>query len=162
MNPADQIDSHTLLAALRRCAGMSIAVVGDLMLDEYVDGIVARVSPEAPVPIVCAQGNELRLGGAANVALQIAELGAQVTLVGIVGDDAAGRTVIGLCKKSGIATRGILAAKQRQTTRKMRVLSQSQQLLRIDWEDCQPCSEADSEALLASLRNSTPPDAIIL
>jgi D-beta-D-heptose 7-phosphate kinase/D-beta-D-heptose 1-phosphate adenosyltransferase len=162
MNPAGEVDSQSLLATLHRCAGLSIAVVGDLMLDEYVDGVVERISPEAPVPIVRAQGNELRLGGAANVARQIAALGAKVALVGMVGDDAAGHALLRLCEESGIGTQGILTATERQTTRKLRVLSQSQQLLRIDWEDPRPCSEADSTALLAAVRNSLPRDALIL
>jgi D-beta-D-heptose 7-phosphate kinase/D-beta-D-heptose 1-phosphate adenosyltransferase len=162
MNLAGEVDSQSLLATVNRCAGVSITVVGDLMLDEYVDGIVERISPEAPVPIVRAQGNELRLGGAANVARQIAALGAKVALVGMVGDDAAGRALLRLCEESGIGTQGILTAAERQTTRKLRVLGQSQQLLRIDWEDPRPCSEADSAALLASVRNSLPRDALIL
>src|ERR1700685_2336591 len=162
MNSTGEFDSQSLLTILKRCAGLSIAVVGDLMLDEYVDGTVERISPEAPVPIVRAQGNEFRLGGAANVARQIAALGAKVCLVGVVGDDAAGHAILRLCEESGIGTQGILTAKERQTTRKLRVLSQSQQLLRIDWEDARPCSEADSELLLASVRNSVPLDALIL
>jgi D-beta-D-heptose 7-phosphate kinase/D-beta-D-heptose 1-phosphate adenosyltransferase len=162
MNLAAEVELPSLLATLNRCAGASIAVVGDLMLDEYIDGIVERISPEAPVPIVRAQGNELRLGGAANVARQIAALGAKVFLVGVVGDDAAGHAVLRLCEESGIGTQGILTAANRQTTRKLRVLGQSQQLLRIDWEDREPCSEANSAALLASVRNSAARDALIL
>jgi D-beta-D-heptose 7-phosphate kinase/D-beta-D-heptose 1-phosphate adenosyltransferase len=162
MNLAGEIDSQSLLATLNRCAGVSIVVVGDLMLDEYVDGIVERISPEAPVPIVRAQGSELRLGGAANVARQVAAIGAKVALVGMVGDDAAGHAILRLCEESGIGTHGILTDAQRQTTRKLRVLSQSQQLLRIDWEDREPCSEANCEALLASVGNFSPCDALIL
>jgi len=162
MNPAGEIDSQALLAALHRCAGISITVVGDLMLDEYVDGIVERVSPEAPVPIVCARSSEFRLGGAANVARQIAALGAKVGLFGMVGDDAAGLALLRLCKESGIETQGVLTVTQRQTTRKLRVIAQSQQLLRIDWEDPRPGCEADSAALLSSIGKSAPTDALIL
>jgi D-beta-D-heptose 7-phosphate kinase/D-beta-D-heptose 1-phosphate adenosyltransferase len=96
------------------------------------------------------------------VARQIAALGAKVSLVGAVGDDAAGHAMLRLCQESGIGTQGILTAAVRQTTRKLRVLSQSQQLLRIDWEDREPCSEANSEALLASVRDSSARDALIL
>ena len=79
-----------LLALPDRFADLDIWVVGDLMLDEYVTGTVERISPEAPVPVVCAQATEHRLGGAANVARQVAALGARVSLAGICGADAAG------------------------------------------------------------------------
>jgi D-beta-D-heptose 7-phosphate kinase/D-beta-D-heptose 1-phosphate adenosyltransferase len=156
-----EVDSTALIATLHRCTDVSIAVVGDLMLDEYVDGVVERISPEAPVPIVRAAGSEFRLGGAANVARQITALGATVTLVGIVGDDAAGDTIRQLCQASGISTHSILTS-HRQTTRKLRVLSQSQQLLRLDWEDHRPSSDAESAALVELMRDASMPDSLIL
>jgi len=156
------VNSHELLETLRRCADVSILVVGDLMRDEYVGGVVERISPEAPVPIVRAGMSEFRLGGAANVARQIAALGAKVTLTGILGDDAAGDTIRRLCQESGLSTQSILMVRDRQTTRKLRVLSQSQQLLRIDWEDCQPVTQHDADALLGKMSDLVPPDAIIL
>jgi D-beta-D-heptose 7-phosphate kinase/D-beta-D-heptose 1-phosphate adenosyltransferase len=159
--PVD-VDSHSLLNTLTRCAETSILVVGDVMLDEYVGGVAERISPEAPVPIVRAQRSECRLGGAANVARQIAALGAKVALLGVLGDDQAGETVRRLCQESGISTHSLLTVRDRPTTRKLRVLSQSQQLLRIDWEDRQPVAERDAQALLANMRELTPPDAIIV
>lgn len=162
MNPTADFGAHTLLEILRRCSAVSITVVGDLMLDEYIDGTVDRISPEAPVPVVCARDHEVRLGGAANVAGQIAALGAKVSLIGMVGDDEDGRSIVRLCKESGIGVQGILQSAERRTTRKMRVLSQSQQLLRVDWEDRRPSSDAESAALLASIAASPPPDAFIL
>jgi D-beta-D-heptose 7-phosphate kinase / D-beta-D-heptose 1-phosphate adenosyltransferase len=154
-------EASALASTVARCGNVAITVVGDLMLDEYVYGSVERISPEAPVPIVRARSNEYRLGGAANVARQIAELGATVTLVGMVGDDAAGDTLRRLCKESGIATQSILTVGNRPTTRKLRILSQSQQLLRIDWEDYQPASDENCEAMLQWVRNAAPPDALI-
>jgi D-beta-D-heptose 7-phosphate kinase/D-beta-D-heptose 1-phosphate adenosyltransferase len=156
------VDSHSLLNTLTRCAEATILVVGDLMLDEYVGGVVERISPEAPVPIVRAERSENRLGGAANVARQIAALGAKVTLLGVLGDDVAGATVRRLCEESGISTHSLLTVHDRPTTRKLRVLSQSQQLLRIDWEDRRPVSERDAQVLLATMRDLVPPDAIIV
>ena len=156
------MDAHALIDTVKRCAGVSIRVVGDLMLDEYVGGVVERISPEAPVPIVRADASEFRLGGAANVARQIAALGAKVTLVGIVGEDAAGDNVRRLCLESGISTESILTVPDRPTTRKLRVLSQNQQLLRIDWEDRLPLPARDADALLAQLVHSRPPDATIV
>ena len=161
MNASSE-DSPALLETLKRCAHVSVLVVGDVMLDEYVEGGVERISPEAPVPIVRARGNEYRLGGAANVACQIAALGAKVSLAGVVGDDAAGETIRRLCRKSGIETRAILTTPHRPTTRKLRILSQNQQLLRVDWEDQTPCSAADADALLSSMREIANPDALIL
>ncbi len=162
MNSNVDVCAPTLLEILRRCSGVSITVVGDLMLDEYIDGTVERISPEAPVPIVRALADEFRLGGAANVAGQIAALGAKASLIGVVGDDADGQTVVRLCEESGIGTTGVLRSAGRRTTRKMRVLSRSQQLLRVDWEDRRPCSETESEALLSSIANAPSPDAYIL
>jgi D-beta-D-heptose 7-phosphate kinase/D-beta-D-heptose 1-phosphate adenosyltransferase len=155
-------DSNALFDTLRRCAEVSVLIVGDLMLDEYVGGSVERISPEAPVPIVRAGTSEFRLGGAANVARQIAALGAKATLIGMVGDDAAGETVRRLCQESNISTESIVTAQHRRTTRKLRVLSQSQQLLRIDWEDSHPLSNEDAGALLDKINRSSPADAVIL
>jgi len=157
-----EIDASALLDTVKRCAGVSVLVVGDLMLDEYVGGAVERISPEAPVPIVRAGLSEYRLGGAGNVARQIAALGSKVTLVGVLGDDTAGDTVRRLCQAAGIATDGILTVNGRPTTRKLRVLSQSQQLLRIDWEDRQPLSTRDVDRILCKIVQSAPPDAMVL
>jgi len=162
MSSTVDVDPQSLITTLSRCADVSITVIGDVMLDEYVGGDVERISPEAPVPIVRAGSQEYRLGGAANVAKQIAALGAAVTLAGVVGDDAAGEILRRLCEESGIATQSVLTSSRRKTTRKLRILSQSQQLLRIDWEDHQPISDEDSKALLCSVRDSSSSDALIL
>lgn len=151
-----------LLALPDRFAGLHIWVVGDLMLDEYVTGTVERISPEAPVPVVKAQATEHRLGGAANVARQIATLGARVSLAGICGADAPGQQLLQLCALGGIDTRAVLQLEGRHTTRKLRVVSHSQQLLRLDWEDIQPCGADVTLRLLEKLAADAPPDAIIL
>jgi D-beta-D-heptose 7-phosphate kinase / D-beta-D-heptose 1-phosphate adenosyltransferase len=159
-SPTD-VDSDSLLAILGSCAGMSIRVVGDLMLDEYVTGAVERISPEAPVPVVHAGETEFRLGGAANVARQIAALGANVALVGVLGDDEAGERVRDLCQQSGISTKSVLRLPDRKTTRKLRILSQSQQLLRIDWEDRHTLSHSDNQAIVNEALLNAPSDATI-
>ena len=151
-----------LLALPDRFADLDIWVVGDLMLDEYVTGTVERISPEAPVPVVCAQATEHRLGGAANVARQVATLGARVSLAGICGADAAGDELLQLCAQAGIDARAVLKLQGRHTTRKLRVVSHSQQLLRLDWEDIQPCAADLTQRLLEKLACGAPPDAIIL
>jgi D-beta-D-heptose 7-phosphate kinase/D-beta-D-heptose 1-phosphate adenosyltransferase len=151
-----------LLALPDRFADLNIWVIGDLMIDEYVTGTVERISPEAPVPVVRAQGSETRLGGAANVARQIAILGAHVSVAGVCGEDAAGQQLRELCTSAGIDTRAVLELPGRNTTRKLRVMSHSQQLLRLDWEDISPCAAEVGSRLLAQLRAGTAPDAIIL
>lgn len=111
-----------------------VLVVGDIMLDRYWFGEVDRISPEAPVPVVRVARREDRLGGAANVARNIAALGAQVGLMGIVGADEAGARVRALVKESGIQDGLVEDAEGMDTTLKMRVLGRQQQLLRVDFE----------------------------
>ena len=157
-----EANMSALLALPDRFADLNIWVVGDLMIDEYVTGPVERISPEAPVPVARAQGSERRLGGAANVARQIAILGARVSVAGVCGEDAAGQQLLELCAAAGIDTRGVLELPGRNTTRKLRVVSHSQQLLRLDWEDVRPCAAEVGARLLAQLQVGAPPDAIIL
>jgi D-beta-D-heptose 7-phosphate kinase / D-beta-D-heptose 1-phosphate adenosyltransferase len=151
-----------LLALLDRFANLHVWVVGDVMLDEYVTGAVERISPEAPVPVVRARATEQRLGGAANVARQIAALGARVSLAGVVGEDAAGEALRRLCGAERIDTHSLVTVVARQTTRKLRVMGHSQQLLRLDWEDVDACSAQVTSRLLEALAARAPPDAIIL
>ena len=157
-----EANMSALLALPDRFADLNIWVIGDLMIDEYVTGTVERISPEAPVPVVRAQGSERRLGGAANVARQIAILGARASVAGVCGEDAAGQQLLELCAAAGIDTRGVLELPGRNTTRKLRVVSHSQQLLRLDWEDIQPCAAEVGARLLSQLQAGAPPDAIIL
>src|SRR5580698_5708138 len=161
MSDAAQTDLALMLSVLDRYPGLKIWVVGDLMLDEYVMGAVDRVSPEAPVPVVRVRDTEHRLGGAANVARQVAALGARVTLGGVIGTDQTGDDLLRLCVASGIDTRGVVRADGRRTTRKLRVLGHSQQLLRMDWEDSNPCSAEIGTRILEGLAREAP-DAVIL
>jgi D-beta-D-heptose 7-phosphate kinase / D-beta-D-heptose 1-phosphate adenosyltransferase len=158
----DEVGSDALLAVLERFAGTRVWVAGDLMLDEYVLGAVDRISPEAPVPVVRVRDTEYRLGGAANVARQAAVLGARVSLAGVVGTDPAGAQLLGLCHAAGIDTRAVIQLPDRATTRKLRVLGHSQQLLRLDWESSAPCPQTATAGMIAKLRGEPRPDAIIL
>lgn len=110
-----------------------ILIVGDVMLDRYWFGEVSRISPEAPVPVVKVERVEERPGGAANVARNAAALGAQVTLLSVVGEDEAGRSLSRLLDAEGIAS-GLHKDGQLSTTVKLRVIGRQQQLLRIDFE----------------------------
>lgn len=155
-------DLTSCLECMDRVAGLSAWVIGDLMLDEYVSGSVDRISPEAPVPIVRARSSEHRLGGAANVARQLATLQIHTSLAGVVGADATGEQVVGLCRAGGIDTRAVLSHPGQRTTRKLRVLAQNQQLLRLDWEDAESCPRELTDQILAQLKRGAAPDVIVL
>lgn len=115
------------------CKNARVLVVGDVMLDRYWFGNVERISPEAPVPIVHVQRTEERPGGAANVARNVAALGGQATLLSVVGDDEAGRSLLALLEKEQVKTIFHQDA-QLPTTVKLRVIGRQQQLMRIDFE----------------------------
>ena len=122
-----------------------VLVVGDVMLDRYWFGDVSRISPEAPVPVVKVERTEERPGGAANVARNCAALGAKVTLLSVVGNDEAGKSLAQLMAKSGIEA-CLQEDANLNTTVKLRVLGRQQQLLRIDFEN-----SPDHEVLRAKL-----------
>ncbi|MEI8117279.1 MAG: bifunctional ADP-heptose synthase [Flavobacteriia bacterium] len=112
-----------------------VLVIGDVMVDAYLMGKVNRMSPEAPVPIVDLFEKDERIGGAGNVALNLAALGASPIICSVIGTDAEGERLIHLFNEANISTDGIYASSNRRTTVKTRVLSNNQQLLRIDSED---------------------------
>jgi D-glycero-beta-D-manno-heptose-7-phosphate kinase len=122
------------LPSAKQLAQARVLVVGDAMLDRYWFGGVERISPEAPVPVVRVSREENRLGGAANVAMNVKSLGAQCTLLTVVGDDDAGRSLRQLLDQQGI-TAVLGTDAQLQTVVKLRVIGRSQQLLRIDFEN---------------------------
>ncbi len=113
---------------------LSVLVVGDVMLDEYLEGSVQRISPEAPVPVVSTKNHSYRLGGAANVALGISRLGVNTSIIGVIGKDQEGRRLAKLIKENKIGNHLVFVNRYR-TTLKKRVISGAQQLLRIDSEE---------------------------
>lgn len=112
-----------------------ILVVGDVMLDRYVTGVVSRISPEAPVPVVQVRDEQARLGGAANVALNIQSLGGQVVMAGLVGQDQPAAELLMLLSENDIDGAGIVSGPSRRTTVKTRVVAERQQIVRIDSEE---------------------------
>ncbi len=114
--------------------GKHIAVVGDLMIDRYYWGSVSRISPEAPVPVVEVDSQSTRLGGAANVANNIASLGGIPLMLGVTGDDEAGALLRGLARDAGFSDEGIITDPHRPTTVKTRVIAHHQHVVRIDQE----------------------------
>lgn len=113
---------------------IKIGVIGDVMLDTYLWGNVDRISPEAPVPIVAVESKEYRIGGAGNVALNLASLGAQTTVLSVIGDDEDGKQLIGMFANAGINANYLISSSTRITTNKMRVISRNQQMMRLDTE----------------------------
>jgi len=129
------------IPAKEKLAAARVLVVGDAMLDRYWHGAVDRISPEAPVPVVKVTREEERVGAAANVAYNIATLGAKASFLGVVGDDEPGHRLEAMLRQTGIATHLKRDAGLR-TTVKLRVIGRHQQLLRMDFEN-----EPDHEAL---------------
>ena len=141
-----------MLAAAPEFKQARIIVIGDVMLDRYWSGQAARISPEAPVPVVKVKTIEDRVGGAGNVALNIAKLGGQVTLLGVVGADAEGETLKQLLEAEGVVCDFVVAADIRSIC-KLRVMAQHQQLIRLDFEETALKFDGDalSEKLLKHL-----------
>lgn len=126
-----------------------ILVVGDLMLDQYFFGTVTRISPEAPVPVNLVQGIKNKLGGAANVAHNLAALSSQIKIIGTIGTDNHGRVMLDLLQAIGANTKGIVYSK-RQTTTKIRVLGGHQQMIRLDFEDTDRVDKKTEAFLISS------------
>ncbi|MCR5645671.1 MAG: hypothetical protein K6F96_04685 [Bacteroidales bacterium] len=120
---------------LERFNSLKALIVGDVMIDAYTKGVVERMSPEAPVPIVNLKERFDRLGGAANVALNLKALGAEPIVCSIIGDDESGKKLIQLMKDHGLEVSGLVSSNRRRTTVKHRILDGFRQLLRIDEED---------------------------
>ncbi len=120
---------------ISRLPGLPVLVAGDVMLDRFIVGKVSRISPEAPVPVVQFQAEHVRLGGAANVAHNLAALGAQVALVGLVGADAAAARLRGELAATGIDAEGLVDDPRRPTVEKVRIVTdRNQQVARVDYE----------------------------
>lgn len=131
---------------------VNVLIVGDVMIDRYVAGDVHRISPEAPVPVVQWQSEEDRLGGAANVALNIRAMGATPYLCSVIGDDEDGARFLQLLPEQQLPQEGLLKSPERPTTVKTRIMAGKQQLLRIDRETTQALSEAENHLLMEGFR----------
>jgi len=145
-------------------ATLNILIIGDVMIDSYYWGKVDRISPEAPVPIVAVKSKESRMGGAANVALNIQAMGATPILCSVIGEDEEGDEFIELVEKRKQSAKGILRSANRKTTKKTRIIGNNHQMLRIDAEDVNPI-QAEEESnffdLISGIIDSESIDAII-
>lgn len=133
---------------------LRVMVIGDLMVDAYTWGKVTRISPEAPVPVVNVVKRENRLGGAGNVVLNVASLGAKPLVFSVIGDDSTGSSLLDILREAGLSVDGIIQEAGRPTTIKERVIAGSQQLLRVDSETEKAISSASVSALLAAVKAS--------
>ena len=146
---------------INKFGNAKILVVGDVMLDAYVYGLAERLSVEAPVPIVLEQSRRYFLGGAGNVAANIASLGGKVTLVGITGNDEEAETIKKICKKLGIDCR-LFSQPGKPTILKTRFLATHHQLLRVDRESDIPLSQKVFSQVQVFLKNGKNYDAVVL
>jgi rfaE bifunctional protein kinase chain/domain len=154
-HPTPTIARARLADLLRAARDQHVLIVGDAMLDVYLRGDVDRISPEAPVPVVRVRERKLALGGAANVAQNVAALGAGCDLVAAIGDDRAGETLRGHLEAGRMQSRSLVTV-ERPTTTKTRVMARSQQLVRFDEEDDADLGADDVARVLDAIERALP------
>lgn len=145
-------------------SALKVAVIGDVMLDTYMWGKVERISPEAPVPVVSLNKKEYRIGGAGNVALNCQSLGANVSILSVIGDDTDGLLLKELFESNAIDTSYLVTSSSRKTTSKTRIISRNQQMMRLDDELTDPLNSKDESQLLETIKNyiaGVDPDILI-
>jgi D-glycero-beta-D-manno-heptose-7-phosphate kinase len=142
------VKEDRLTGILNGVTGKKIAVIGDVMLDQYFWGRVARVSPEAPVPVVEVNSESVRLGGAANVANNIAALGGVPVIVGLIGNDHNGSILKSLTEDAGFSTEGLIVDASRPTTIKTRIIAHNQHVVRYDRESTQYIDEGIARKII--------------
>lgn len=147
MRPVSMSRAEAILARMR---AVRVAVIGDVMLDRYLLGDAERISPEAPVPVITVAEERVAPGGAANVAANVAALGAEVHLVGIIGDDSMGAALREALQSLGISPAGLITVPGRPTTTKTRIVARGQQVVRIDREVTNPLPDRFRDAMLTA------------
>ncbi|WP_312621701.1 bifunctional heptose 7-phosphate kinase/heptose 1-phosphate adenyltransferase, partial [Agrobacterium pusense] len=133
-----------------RFSEVKVLCIGDVMLDCFISGDVGRISPEGPVPVMCARSEEYFAGGAANVARNISSLGAGCTLLGAVGKDNNGSKLLELLNSVHGVSAPFVTLDERPTTIKTRFLGHGQQMLRVDFEDVSPISQEEEDRVISS------------
>ncbi|UCG51560.1 MAG: D-glycero-beta-D-manno-heptose-7-phosphate kinase [Candidatus Latescibacterota bacterium] len=136
---------------LSKFASSRVCVLGDVMLDRYFWGEVERISPEAPVPVVRVNRRSSRLGGAANVAANLCAVGVEAAVAGVIGDDPAGHELGELLEGLRIDTECLVVENARETTEKVRIIAQSQQVVRADFETESPLSESSKRRIVSNI-----------
>ncbi|MBL8583346.1 MAG: D-glycero-beta-D-manno-heptose-7-phosphate kinase [Rhizobiaceae bacterium] len=148
--------------AIARFGDVRALVVGDFILDRFVHGVIERISPEAPIPVLHGRGESLALGGAGNVVANIVSLGATAVPVAVVGDDFAGRTVRSMLEADGIDAAGIEASVGRITSAKSRFSALNQQVLRFDEEEIRPLDASERTPMLERFVELLPTADIVI
>lgn len=146
----------------KKIRGLKVLVLGDVMLDSYFFGKVDRISPEAPVPVVAVQRKENRLGGAANVALNLKALGAEPILCSVTGKDEDGKLFRKLLRKHKIDDSGIIESLIRITTVKTRVIGNNHQILRVDHESILPLNQTEEKLFLQMVAKLLPSADVVI
>jgi rfaE bifunctional protein kinase chain/domain len=154
---------ETIERIFRSFKNKKIAVIGDVMIDKYIFGHVSRISPEYPVPVVDVTSESSRLGGAANVAVNIHSLGAETLLIGVTGEDAECRNLANLMWEHGLDPGMLVADSTRPTTCKTRILSQNHHITRVDYESRKPVNAGLEQQLLGMFMEiADSVDAVVL
>ena len=135
---------------------LNILIIGDVMVDAYIWGAVERISPEAPVPIISVKNRDFRLGGAANVALNIFSLGAKPILCALAGQDSYGKRLLQLMEDKGMSQQGIVISTSRPTTIKARVIAAHQHVIRIDDESDAVATAEEEQELISRIKTLLP------
>lgn len=147
------IEKKRIIDIANNYKNKNILVIGDVMLDSYMWGEVNRISPEAPIPVVSVSKTEYRLGGAANVAMNVKSLGANPILCSILGDDKYADIFTAKLKEIGLIDFGIVVEENRKTSVKTRIISKGQHLLRVDEEDTFPLSNLSENTLMQRIKD---------
>jgi D-glycero-beta-D-manno-heptose-7-phosphate kinase len=156
------MDPRRLQHILDTASSKRLLVIGDLMLDEFVWGNVGRISPEAPVPVVEVQSESSYPGGAANVARNLREFTASVTMLGMIGEDDAGRKLSGLLESEGISISGLFTDTRFPTIVKTRIIAQRQQVVRVDRERGGASGSSRKDILERTSRLVSESDAVLI
>ncbi len=157
------IENRLLEERLTTLGNPRLAIIGDLIMDRYMIGDVSRISPEAPIPVLAVKTNELRLGGAGNVAANLVAMEANVEVVGVVGDDGLGRAMREEFEAIGVDVEGLVIDGSRPTIEKTRMMSGVQQMLRVDREERTAIpAEVEARILAASLQAVSRCDCVVL
>ncbi len=152
----------TLTKILQRFSRCHVLILGDVMLDEYLWGTVSRISPEAPVPVVAVRSEGVKVGGAGNVATNVAALGGRPSLIGLVGNDAAAERLGHELEVAGVKSDGLIVDASRPTTIKTRVVAGSQHVVRFDRESDASVSRATRTRVVAAVRERLPAADVLL
>src|SRR5882762_9959655 len=154
--------TQTLQQIFQSFNTLTVLIIGDVMLDSYIWGSVERISPEAPVPIVHVKKKDFRLGGAANVALNVLSLGATPILCALIGEDDDGKKLLQRMEESGMSREGIVVSKERPTTVKTRVIASHQHVVRVDEESDREANATEEKAMMDKIINLLPQCQVVI